>query len=200
MNSRTIALTPRLFATAFVGALMIGAALPTAARAQMKRFEVHSIGGFFVPTGDQRDELKDAMMLGLGGGYQLTPKLSVVGNFAWSGSKAKQLIDEPNVNIYHYDVGAQYRVAHLTTGGDWHFLPFLGAGIGGRTYDTEQNGVETQTNFTGYGSLGMEVQYKKLGWRIEGRDYLSSYTGLTGASDRTTRSDVGILTGMTLRF
>ena len=201
MSSHT--LTSGVFGAALVGALAIGvAAFPATARAQGggSRFEIHSIGGFFIPTGDQRDELKDGMMLGLGAGYQILPNLTVVGSFAWTGSQAKELTGEPDVNIYHYDIGAQYRVADFELGTSWRLRSFLGAGLGGRTYDTKGSDTDAQTNFTGYGSLGMEALHGRMGFRLEARDYVSGYSGLTGTRESTTRNDVGIFSGMTFHF
>ena len=195
----TLSFASRPAALALAGALTIGAALsPGIARAQ-GQLEIRTIGGAFIPMGDQRDELKGGKMFGLSAAYHLTPKLSLTGGAAWSGSEAKLFDDTPKVNVYHYDVGAEYQLFHAAPGDDWHFRPFIGAGIGGRTYDTE--GLDTHaTSFTGYGSLGVVMNYKKMGFYVEGRDYLSSYEGLTGFDERSTRNDLGIRTGMSLRF
>ena len=181
-----------------IAALVSGGAL-TRIQAQ-GRLESRSVIGAFIPTGDQRTELDGALMMGSSLAFRASPSISLVGRFTWSGSNAKQLSGQPQVKVYGYDLGAEYRVADVAAGRSWRVRPFVGGGVGGRTYNTDVSGMKNETDLVGYGALGIQADYKKIGFRVEGRDYLSRYDGLTGTGDRATRNDVGVSAGMAFRF
>jgi hypothetical protein len=164
------------------------------------RLESRSVIGAFVPTGDHGDELDGALMMGSSLAFRTSETLSLVGRLTWSGSNAKQLSGSPEVKVYSYDLGAEYRVADVAAGRSWRLRPFVGGGVGGRTYNADVSGMKNETDFVGYGALGIQADYKKIGVRIEGRDYLSRYDGLSGTDDRATRNDIGISAGLAFRF
>ena len=164
------------------------------------RFESRSVIGAFIPTGDQRAELDGALMMGSSLAFRASETVSLVGRFTWSGSNAKQLTGDPDVKVYSYDLGAEYRIADVGAGRSWRVRPFVGGGVGGRTYNADVSGMKNETDFVGYGALGIQADYKKIGFRLEGRDYLSRYDGLNGAGDGATRNDVGVSAGMAFRF
>jgi hypothetical protein len=173
---------------------------PSRASAQGRRFETHSMVGAFIPTGDQRDAQKDALMMGTGLGFHISPTITVVGAFAWSDNTAKEVSGEPDLKIYSYDLGVEYQPFDTMVGSWWHLRPFVGGGAGGRTYDTKDDATSSETDLTGYAALGMQADYKRVGFRIEGRDYISSYDGLTGSSDRATRNDVVLSSGFVFHW
>lgn len=181
---------------------LIGAATvaPSLASAQNRRFETRSTIGAFIPTGDQRDEQKDGLLMGSGLGYHLMPSVTLVGSFGMSKNTAKEISGEPDVTMYSYDAGIEYHPFQLVAGTSWQLRPFVGGGIGGRTYDSDVAGAETQTDLTGYGTLGLRADYKRVGFRIEGRDYVSRYDGLAGTSESVTRNDIGLTTGFMVHF
>jgi hypothetical protein len=180
-------------------ACLVSAASLASVEAQ-GRLESRSVIGAFIPTGDQRDELDGALMVGSSVAFRASQTLALVGRFTWSGSNAKQLAGQPEVKVYGYDLGAEYRIADVAAGRGWRIRPFAGGGVGGRTYDTDASGMTNETDLVAYGALGIQADYKKIGFRVEGRDYLSRYDGLTGAGDRATRNDVGVSAGMAFRF
>lgn len=164
------------------------------------RLESRSVIGAFLPTGDHGNELDGALMMGSSLAFRASESVSLVGRFTWSGSNAKQLAGDPEVKVYSYDLGAEYRIADLAAGRSWRMRPFVGGGVGGRTYNADVSGMTNETDFIGYGTLGIQADYKKIGFRIEARDYLSRYDGLSGTGDRATRNDVGVSAGMAFRF
>ena len=189
---------------AYRGALMVTCLMTWAAsgRAQTPatRGEVRPFVGAYLPTGDQRDLLRDAFLVGLQGAYRVIPQFAITGSVAWSPSKDRITRGDQSIDLYHYDVGVEGRAASWLRGAAWDFTPFFGLGIGGRTYDYRDLDVETRTRGVGYGALGAELGLGRVGVRVEARDYLSSFVPLTGPGDSETRNDVTLSAGLTIRF
>jgi hypothetical protein len=190
-------------AAVVAAALLLGA---TGARAQVtesaasSRFDVRPYVGAFIPTGDQRDVLKDAVLVGAQLSYSFLNNFAVVGNFGWVPSKDKLSTGEPTIDLFQYDAGLEARFAHAAAG-SWTIDPFVGAGIGGRTYGYRDDiGFDDQTVFDGYGALGVQVNRPRVGVRVEARDYISDFKGLAGDASTGTRNDIGIAAALAIRF
>jgi len=154
--------------------------------------EIRPYVGVFVPTGDQRDVLKDAVLVGGQAGVEVAQWLHVIGNFGYSGNKAKAQLNRKDVHIYAYDAGVE--AFHITKLQNYFQMrPFLGIGAGARTYDPKAGSA--QTNVAGYGALGTELQSGNVAIRLEGRDYLTRFKGLTGDLGTKTRNDMMFMLG-----
>jgi hypothetical protein len=163
-------------------------------------FEVRPFAGAYIPTGDQRDLLRDAFHVGAQASYRVVPSFAVVGTFAWSPTKDRIARGDQALDVLHYDVGVEGRAASWLRGGSWEFTPFAGLGVGGRTYRYRDLDVDAQSRVAGYGALGGELGLGRLGVRIEARDYLSRFTPTSGRGDSDTRNDVTVAAGLTVRF
>ena len=163
-------------------------------------FELRPYAGAYIPTGDQRDFLEDAVFAGAQASYRVLPQLAITGTFGWSPSTDRIAAGNEKLDIYQYDVGAEARAASWLRGGTWDFTPFVGLGVGGRTYNYRDLDADAKTNVAGYGALGGEFGFGRVGVRIEGRDYVSRFEPLTGGGDATTRNDVTLAAGLTVRF
>jgi hypothetical protein len=163
-------------------------------------FELRPYVGAYVPTGDQRDFLKDAVLVGAQASWRLVPQLALTGTFGWSPSKDRITAGDETLDVYQYDVGAEARWTDAYAGGSWSFSPFAGLGIGGRTYDYRDLDVDSKTNVAGYGALGGELGFGRLGLRLEARDYVSRFEPLVGTGEAKTRNDVTLAAGLTVRF
>jgi hypothetical protein len=177
-------------------------AFAMAADAQMPtiRFEVRPFVGAFIPTGDQRNVLKDAVLAGVQASWHVVPALSVTGAFGWSPSKDRITRGDQTLDIYQYDIGAELRASSWYQTPTWDFTPFAGAGLGGRTYSYRDFNAGSTTDFDGYGALGGDFGIGVLGVRVEGRDYVSRFKPLTGSGDTRTRNDISLLVGLAYRF
>lgn len=162
-------------------------------------FEIRPYVGAYLPTGDQRDLLKDAVFAGAQASYRVIPALAITATLGWSPTE-ERLGTRQKLDIFQYDLGAELRGAGWVERESWNFTPFVGLGVGGRTYDYRDLDVDAKTNVAGYGALGGEFGFGRLGLRIEGRDYLSRFKPLTGTGDTDTRNDVSVAAGLTIRL
>ena len=162
-------------------------------------FELRPYAGAFIPTGKQRDLLKDAVMVGGQASYRIVPQLALTGTLGWSPSKDRITPGDQTLDVWQYDLGAELRAPSWFTSGAWDFTPFVGLGAGGRTYNYRDLDVDSKTNVAGFGTLGGELGFGRIGLRIEGRDYVSQFKPFDGG-DSKTRNDVTVAAGLTLRF
>ena len=163
-------------------------------------FELRPFAGAFIPTGEQRDLLRDAFLVGAQASYRVVPQLAITGTFAWSPTKDRLARGDQSLDVFHYDVGVEGRAASWLRGTSWDFTPVVGLGIGGRTYRYRDLDVAAQSKLAGYGALGGELGFGRLGVRVEARDYLSRFTPLIGRGDSDTRNEVTVTAGLTVRF
>jgi hypothetical protein len=164
--------------------------------------EIRPYAGAYIPTGNQRDLLKDAVLVGAQASYRVLPQLAVTGSFGWSPSKDRISVGDQTLDLYQYDVGAEVRAPSwfASSSGSWDFTPFAGLGVGGRTYNYRDLDVDSKTNVAGYGALGAELGFGRTGLRLEARDYVSQFKPLTGDGDSKTRNDVTLAAGLTVAF
>jgi hypothetical protein len=194
------------FASALLGGTFAVLTLTLANRleaqsASVGNFEIRPYVGAYIPTGDQRDLFKDAILAGAQGSYRFTPSIALTATVGWSPTEDRLTAGQETVDLWQYDIGAELRAPAWLQGESWDFSPFVGLGVGGRTYDyRDLDNVDAKTNFAGYGALGGEFGFGQFGLRIEGRDYLSRFEPLTGTGDAKTRNDVSVAAGLTIRF
>jgi hypothetical protein len=162
-------------------------------------FELRPYAGAFIPTGKQRDLLRDAVLVGGQASYRLNPNVAVTGTLGWSPSKDRITPGDQKLDVWQYDLGAELRAPSWITSGALDFTPFAGLGAGARTYDYRDLDVDAKTNFAGYGVLGGEFGFGRIGWRLEARDYVSQFKPFDGG-DSKTRNDVTVTTGLTFKF
>jgi len=174
-----------------------------------RKIEVRPFVGAYVPTGDQRDELKDAFALGTTLAFRATPALSIVGNFGWSPAEAKTVgaaaADEDDaaneLDLFQYDAGLELGRDLALGASAWTWRPFIGIGAGARTYSFRDRDVDSETDFAGYGAAGVQFDAGRFGLRLEARDYLSRFDGLDGnLSESSTRNDLFLTGALSVRF
>jgi hypothetical protein len=203
MSTDTVSTPSRLVAVAaFALSSALGAANASAQNMTTHNssgFEIRPYAGAFIPTGQQRDFLKDAVIVGGQASYRIVPQLALTGTLGWSPSKDRITPGDQTLDVWQYDLGAELRAPSWLASGAWDFTPFAGLGAGGRTYNYRDLDVNSKTNFAGFGTLGGELGFGRIGFRVEGRDYVSQFKPFTGG-DSKTRNDVTVAAGLTLRF
>ena len=178
-------------------ALLIGGAAQSQENISAARGAIRPFVGANIPTGDQRDFLKDAVLVGAQASWIATPNVSLTGSFSWAPSKDRISAGDQTLDIYQYDLGIEGRSAATRLG---LLNPFIGAGVGGRTYNYRDLDVESKTNFAGYGALGVDVPVGGVSLRVEGRDYISRFEPLNGSGETKTRNDVALFAALGVSF
>jgi hypothetical protein len=155
--------------------------------------------GGLVPTGAQRDALKDAHLSAAQLSYVVRPAFAITATVGWARSRDLASANDPKLDVFTYDVGAEARAPQWFAGRAVTFRPFVGAGAGARSYNHRKLDVDATHNVTGYGAVGGELGMGRVGLRLEARDYVSSFRPLVGGGSASTRNDVVALLGLSLR-
>lgn len=173
-----------------------------AVRADAQRVSLHALLGAFLPTGDNRRALGSAAYIGAQGALRVRPRVALVAGIAASQTKDRRIAsDEDGLTLWQYDVGVE--VAPWIPALSRHersLVPFIGTGIGGRTYDWTQRALERHHALAGYVSTGAELRpgvRQRAGLRAEGRAYLT-HAERGGGGDL--RTDVVLAAGLTYHF
>jgi hypothetical protein len=160
--------------------------------------------GALVATGDERDLLKNAVVVGGQASYNLNSSVAVLGSFAWSPSEEKTISPRPKVDLYQYDLGIEGKLEDLTSGSSVATRPFAAVGGGARTYNLRDvPGSSAQTNPLAFGAIGLDIapSGRRVGLRLEARDNVTWFKGLSGElQDRKSRNDVQFAAGLTFGF
>lgn len=185
----------------FVITAAVAAFASSTARAEedARRFHVAPFVGAYVPTGDQRDLLEDAVSAGLTASYEVHPYVAVLASFAWAPTKVKALALHDDLDLFQYDLGLEGHYPFPVAVG-WSLQPFLGLGAGARTYRFRNLDVSSQTDFAGYVSAGLGLERGPFALRLSVRDYVSAFDGLTGGESSTARNDLSMVIGAGMRF
>lgn len=184
-----------------ISLLLLFVAGPAAAQSSAessRRWELRVTGGAFVPTGEQREALGDAHLSAVQVSWLVRPALAITGTIGWARSRDRTLADSPKLDVFTSDVGIEARPVDWFTGRAMTFSPFVGAGVGARSYNHRALKLDATHNVAAYGAFGGEIGMGRVGLRLEARDYVSRFKPLTSAGSAATRSDVSLLVG--LRF
>ena len=176
------------------GMLLVGASAVSAQMQPQRFLEIRPAAGAVLPTGDQRDLFDDAASFGLQTAFEVKPSLHLVATFGWTPVNQKFSNVDPDVNVFSYDVGAEFNLV-VPMGQKWEWKPFVGAGVGGRTYDYDASTLGSHTCTAGYATLGTEFQYGVTALRLEARDYLYCYNDPV-ADENLTRNDIALSVGV----
>lgn len=153
--------------------------------------------GAYIPTGDQRDFLKDAVLVGTQASWIATDQLALTGSFAWTPSKDKITAGNQTLDAFQYDLGLELRSEQTNVG---FVSPFVAGGLGGRTYSYRDLDVDSKTDFDGYGGLGIDAKAGPVSVRVEGRDYVSRFQPLSGGGNTKTRNDIALFAAVGIHF
>lgn len=169
-------------------------ATPLAPQPPLWEFRMSS--GTLIPTGVQRDVLKNAPLTVAQLSYLVRPMVALTGSFGWARSHDLASAAAPKVDVFTYDLGAEARAPERQAGHGVTLNPFAGAGFGGRTYNYRNLDVDATRNISAYGAVGGEVGFRRMHVRLEVRDYVGGFTPLAGGDQRDTRNDVVMMVGL----
>ena len=163
---------------------------------QASRWDLRFTSGALVPTGNQRNVLKDAQASAVQLSWLVLPSLAVTGSFGWARSRDLASVGTPKLDVFTSDMGVEARSAKWFAGRAVTLMPFAGLGVGARSYNYRKLDVDATNNLAGYVAVGGEVAVGRVGLRLEARDYATGFKPLVGAGTSATRNDVLIMAGL----
>ncbi len=172
---------------------------PTATTPPMSRWEMRFTSGALIPTGSQRNFLKDAQMSAAQLSWLVRPSLAITGTFGWARSRDLNVSTRPKLDVFTSDVGVEARPAQWFAKQVVSFSPFVGAGVGVRSYNYRSLDADAAHNVAGYVAAGGELGMGRVGLRLEVRDYATGFKPLTGVGQSATRNDVVLALGLRLK-
>jgi len=178
-------------------------AMPIAAHAQIdstapRHWELRITSGALIPVGDQREQLQRAPLSALQVSWLPSPAVAVTGTFAWAKSRDLASERTPRVTAYTADLGVESRPAKWETGERLRVSPFVGAGLGARSYDYVHGRSAARHNVAAYGAIGAELGFGRVALRVEAREYVGGFTAMDGVGPNSPSSDLVMMTS--LRF
>lgn len=162
------------------------------------RWEFVAPGGLVLPTGEQASAIKRGGLTAVQLSYVVNPVVAVMATVGWGRSRDVALEGQPKLDLFTYDVGAEFRAPRLVTHGRASLTPFAGLGAGARSYNYRHLDVDATHNLAAYGSVGGDVGIGRVHLRFEARDYVTGFKPLTGAGGSDARNDVALLFGIRL--
>ena len=163
-------------------------------------FEVRPFVGIYVPTGEQKNQVRAAQLAGMQLSLRAVPAFAITGTFGWSPAEDQITRVDETLDLFQYDLGVEARAPELFASMSTEFSPFIGLGAGARTYIYRDLDVGARTNFAGYGALGGDIIFGSVGLRIEGRDYISHFQALDHSGGTDTRNDMVFTGAISFRF
>jgi hypothetical protein len=158
------------------------------------------IAGAWIPTGAQAEVLGKKLLVGMQGEYTVVPAFALVATVVWSPNNDFRAPSAPAIDIFQFDAGIEGRAHDLYEVGNSTLTPFAGVGAGARSYVFRHQNTKSRIFRAGYAAAGLDVDFDRVAFRLELRDYVSRFRQLTGTGDNTTRNDVTIAAGLHVHF
>jgi hypothetical protein len=157
--------------------------------------------GTIVPTGAQRSAIKRGNLTAAQLSYVVRPEkagpsLAVTATVGWARSRDIAAADDPKLDVFTYDVGAELRAPRWTAGRGVSLAPFAGVGAGARSYNYRSLDVDATHAASAYGAVGGEVGVPHIRLRLEARDYVTGFRPLAGGGPTAARNDVVVMAGL----
>ncbi|MEP6762864.1 MAG: hypothetical protein ABJB66_01075 [Gemmatimonadaceae bacterium] len=187
-----------IMALSTIGMLMTRNVAAQDSAPSTRTWELRATSGAFITTGSQRNSLKNAQVTAAQLSWVLRPSLAITGTFAWAASRDLGSIATEKLDVFTSDLGVEARSPNWFAGHSVSFSPFAGVGAGARSYNYRKLNVDAANNVAGYATVGGELGFKRVGVRIEARDYATGFKPLNGAGKSDTRNDVVLM--VALRF
>ncbi len=183
--------------SALLAAVVLLVAAPhTSAAQSAKTWELRFTSGALVPTGNQRNSLKDAQLSAAQVSWLVRPSVAINGTFGWAQSRDAASADSPKLDVFTYDLGVEVRGNEPGAERAVSFSPFAGVGAGARSYNYRSLTVDATNNVSAYAAAGGELGMGRVGLRLEVRDYATGFKPLTGIGSSSTRNDVVVMAGV----
>jgi len=154
--------------------------------------------GVVMPTGAQRTRVAQGKLTAAQVSYVVRPAIAMTASLGWTRTRDIATVNDPKLDAFSYDIGAEFRAPKLIGGNAISLSPFAGLGAGGRSYNYRSLSAPAASNVAGYGSVGGELGVGRIRLRLEARDYLTGFKPLAGEGAMRSGNDVVLMGG--LRF
>ena len=198
MNVQSILVAAVIGSTLFTTSPLSAQDSTSQAARKVARWELTIPSGALVPTGVQRDAIKRGELTAVQLMYAVRPAFAITSTFGWARSKDVATVDQPKLDVFTYDVGAEARAPQWITNETLSFSPFAGVGAGGRSYNYRKLDVDATHNLAAYASAGGDIGVRRLHLRLEARGYGAGVKPLTGSGAARTGNDVVVMVGLRL--
>lgn len=162
------------------------------------RLEFRVPGGKLVGTGTQRDLMKDGQVTAAQLSWAVRPRLAVTGTLAWGRSRDIAAIGSPKLDVFMYDLGLELRSAERWVGESVSLKTFAGLGAGARSYNSRAIGEGATSHAAGYAAVGGELGMRRVGVRLEVRDYASGMRRSSTVGASGTGNDLVVMASLRL--
>jgi hypothetical protein len=122
-------------------------------------------------------------------------RVAITAMFGWARSRDLTTVNDPKLDVFTLDVGAEARAPQIAVGKSASFTPFAGLGAGSRSYNHRSLAIDATHDLAGYAATGAELAKGRLRLRAEVRDYVTGFKPLVGGGAAATRNDVVALIG-----
>lgn len=161
-------------------------------------FEFRVPGGALVGTGTQRDLMKDAQVTAAQLSWSISPRLALTGTLAWGRSRDVAAIGTPKLDVYMYDLGVELRSAERWVSQSVSLRSFAGVGAGARSYNSRATGVDATSHAAGYAAVGGELGMRRVGVRLEVRDYATGMRQGASVGGKGAGNDLVVMASLRL--
>ncbi len=182
-------------ATIVATALALCASAANAQDSEPLPLEVRPFVGAAIPMGGQRALFDDEMIAGVQAAIGVTERFQAVTTFAWIPGTAHYAVGDDAVDIYQYDFGAEFDFPRAPVL-EQRFTPFVGLGLGPRSYRYASTQLADRGCLSGYAALGAELRLFTTTFRMEARDIVYCYESPLARGRSRTRSDVTLAIGL----
>jgi hypothetical protein len=163
--------------------------------------EIHWSAGAYVPVGQQRLTWAKAPYYRLSALVAPIREVALVASTGWVPTHHRESDVVEPVDITEIQGGIEVR-PYAIKRGVIVVKPIAEIGLGARLYSRRGGGTVVPTDVTtlaGYTSLGLACEYAATGIRISMRSHVSSYNGVNGRSQGSTRQEVSLTLGVMAR-
>ncbi|MBX3174366.1 MAG: hypothetical protein KF709_08125 [Gemmatimonadaceae bacterium] len=172
-------------------------ALPAAAQTEAPRhWEARITSGSMMPVGELQQSLRSAPLTAAQVSWSPRPQLAVTGTLGWARSRDLLTLGSPKVDAITLDLGVELRSRPRALGRRSSIDGFAGLGAGLRRYDSRAVGSDASRHAAAYAAVGSELVYRRVGLRLELREYVGGFRPLNGAGSQMLANDVVVMTAL----
>ena len=164
-------------------------------REEKPRWEFLVPTGAVMPTAAQGNAIRRGNLSAVQVTYLVRPNVGITSTAGWARSRDVAAAGSPRLDVFTYDVGVEVRGSQRGAGAI-NFTPFAGAGAGARTYNHRDLAIDATHNAGAYLSAGGELGFRRIGLRLELRNYVTGFKPLTGGGATHVRNDVVVMVGV----